>query len=167
VTVVVDLGCHHHPEHQGASQDSIARLIERYKPHTLYGFDPHSQLAAGVTVENGTEVYRVCEAAWIMDGETTYAEAGLSSSVGSGGDPVTCIDTARLIREVFEFYADDDVVLKADIQGSEYAVLEWLITTGAIKCVSYLLVEWHPVDGWEARKAAILERMTCPVEEWT
>jgi len=50
---------------------------------------------------------------------------------------VDCIDLSSLVNSLGK------VVIRMDIEGEEYAVLDKLIKTGAIKNVDYLEVEWH------------------------
>jgi len=160
VTVVVDVGCHAHPEHQGQSQDSVTLLVERFRPTRLIGFDP--QLPGLIATRiHSTRVMLYPVAAWTHDGEVDYDPSPatpLSASVGVGLATVACVNLAAWIP--------NDTVLKIDAQGSEYPLLEHLLDADAMERVTRLLVEWHPVDGWEARRDRILERLTCPVEEW-
>lgn len=51
---------------------------------------------------------------------------------------VPCIDFAEYLYNLGE-----DVVIRMDIEGAEYPVLERLIMTGVIKQVKYLGIEWH------------------------
>lgn len=50
---------------------------------------------------------------------------------------VDCIDISSLILSLGK------VVIRMDIEGEEYAVLDKMIKTGAIDSVDYLEVEWH------------------------
>lgn len=160
MTVVVDVGCASHPEHQGASQDSVGLLVERFRPARLIGFD--QQLPGLIATRiRSTRVLLYPVAAWTHDGEVDYdpsPAAPLSASVGAGLASVACVNLAAWIPS--------DTVLKIDAEGAEYPLLEYLLNSPAILRVTRLLVEWHPVDGWEARRDAILGRLRCPVEEW-
>ena len=51
------------------------------------------------------------------------------------------IDLSRFIIEKFE--PTDYIILKLDIEGSEYEVLEKLISTGTIKYINKLYCEFH------------------------
>ena len=57
---------------------------------------------------------------------------------------VKCVDMARYIRDNFKI--TDYIVLKIDIEGKEYDLLEHLIETGAIDYVDDLYCEWHVGD---------------------
>ena len=54
---------------------------------------------------------------------------------------VGCIDLSQFIIE--NFSKDDNIIIKMDIEGSEYDTLEKMIETGAIEYVNVLVVEWH------------------------
>ena len=161
MTVVVDIGCYSHPDHEGASQDSVHRLIDRYRPDELYGFDPHPDMPDGWFRENGTSYRLTRKAAWTYDGTIGYAEGGLGSRIGSADVKVGCFDLARWIVEQYR-----PLVVKLDVEGSEYALLEHLHAAGADRVLEVLLVEWHEAPDWEARRDRLLEAIPCPVLEW-
>lgn len=50
---------------------------------------------------------------------------------------VECLDISNLVNNLH------DIVMRMDIEGAEYLVLDKLIKTGAIKNIVYLEVEWH------------------------
>ena len=77
MTVVVDVGCYHHPWHKGASQDSVAQLIERFHPDRLFGFDPHPLMTGTVAVVGDTVVTLIQAAAWTYNGMAAYRADGL------------------------------------------------------------------------------------------
>lgn len=52
-----------------------------------------------------------------------------------------CVDLSRFIFENFD--KDDYIVLKLDIEGSEYDVIPHLIQTGAMKYINELYGEFH------------------------
>ncbi len=54
---------------------------------------------------------------------------------------VPCVDLDRVLRE--ETSPGDTIILKMDIEGAEYDVLERLLDTGSINRLSALLVETH------------------------
>jgi FkbM family methyltransferase len=67
---------------------------------------------------------------------------------------VPCIDLSQFIIE--NFSKDDNIIIKMDIEGSEYDTLEKMIETGAIEYVNTLVVEWH--SRYFTNKDEILER---------
>lgn len=54
---------------------------------------------------------------------------------------VPCIDFSRFIKE--NFNKEDNIIIKMDIEGSEYATLEKMIKDKTIEYVNHLSVEWH------------------------
>lgn len=54
---------------------------------------------------------------------------------------VPCIDFAEFIQK--NFSKEDFIVIKMDIEGSEYETLKRLITTDVIDYIDDLYVEWH------------------------
>ena len=157
--VVVDLGCESH------GFDSTTLLIDRFLPDFLYGFDPGSD--DGVGVYRSAAVTRSSKAAWIYDGQVPFIDDGVASCLAPDGVPllpeamqldpqrprlVDCVDFAAWLDRLNR----DEIVLKMDVEGAEYAILERMVETGAIDRVGLLLIEWHP-------SAVVLP---CPVETW-
>lgn len=162
IAVVVDLGCHSHPSHEGVSQDSIRQLISRFRPELLFGFDPHPDTHVGLWRENGCDVAVYRYAAWTRYGRIPYTADGLSSRIGEGAADVDCFDLATWL----ELNAPHGCILKLDVEGAEYPLLEHMLATGAAQFVSLLLVEWHEAPEWERRRDAIVKAWPSPVEPW-
>lgn len=75
---------------------------------------------------------------------------------------VGCIDFAQWLQT--NVSATDTVIVKMDIEGSEYGILDKLIDTGAIYLIDHLFVEWHDwlmPASYKARHDSIVER--CPI----
>ena len=174
MTIVVDLGCFPHRD-----EISIERLIERYHPDVLYGFDPWPALVEGETYVGGTRVVLERRAAWIEDGEIEFARVrglrGWDSTVMRAKNSrrewtgrsevvrVPCFDFSSWLRGLAE-----PPVVKVDVEGAEFPILERMHDDGTDALVAELLVEWHDekmVDFAE-RKAALLSTLRCPVAEW-
>jgi FkbM family methyltransferase len=68
----------------------------------------------------------------------------------------------------------DYVILKMDIEGSEYPVLEKIINSGLIKLIDKLYIEWHSnmfadPTSYKSREELILlefQKNNIPVENW-
>lgn len=177
MTVVVDIGCHSHPQHQGTPQDSIGRLLERFRPRLLYGFDPHPDTRAGHRRVNGCAVTVLRQAAWVRDGDIEYevnAARPLSSRIREGDRRVPCFSLASFLQGL-DREPGERLVVKMDVQGAEYPLLLHLLEHDAARLVDLLLVEWHPdpvgdatrVVGADETRAAILAGWPGPVEEWS
>lgn len=116
------------------------------------------------------------QAVWIEDGHLNFT--GGSGNQGATvmvpkevrpGETVECLDFATWLRR-FEGY--EEVIVKLDIEGAEYPVLERLLETGAIKIITWLFVEFHPgrfPDGFQRRDKllAAIERMGIPCRQET
>ena len=53
---------------------------------------------------------------------------------------VKCIDIAEIIKQ---FTLDDNLIVKMDIEGSEYDLLQDFIVKDVLKLIDYLAVEFH------------------------
>lgn len=169
--IVVDVGCFPHRD-----EISIEPLIRRYRPDLLYGFDPWPALVEGEREFEGTRVVLSRKAAWIEDGEIEFARVrgfrAWNSTVmrakatrgewTDAGDVirVPCFDFSAWLRELPE-----PAVLKLDVEGAEFEILEKMVDEGTDLLVSELHVEWHDdrMPGFTARREALMARLRCPV----
>lgn len=146
--LVVDLGCADH-----GKVFSLRVLAEMYEPDRIFGFDPST---TQMRVYPGTPVTFSHSAAWLYDGEIAYNPAGLSSKIGEGAQTVPCFDFSRWMRH------HAGAVVKMDIEGAEYPLLNRMIADGTDALMSELLVEWHGgCDGEE-----LTSRLCCRVKHW-
>ena len=182
---VIDLGCFPH-----GHEVSIERLIDRYQPDLLLGFDPYPDLVEGESVikrkwigsedERTTVVRLERKAAWTMDGRVAFAvvqgERAWDSTVMRDKDSrgewsgdtavVPCFDLASL---VLSLPSEAHVIVKMDVEGAEFPLLEHLIASNADTRIGLLLVEWHDekMGGRYAEwRAGLPARIRCPLEEW-
>lgn len=160
--IVVDLGCR-----EFGGEESINTLTNRFQPKMFYGFDPlleEEHFEPGMSLSN--------KAAWINDGTIWLAGGTMNDSTvlpeshmyqERHGVEVPCFDFSTWLGGFSE-----NVVLKMDIEGAEFPILEKMIHDGTHHMVSYLLVEWHErwVDGGDARRRKIEYRIGCPIELW-
>lgn len=168
--IAVDLGC---CPHEGDL--SIEPLVARYEPDVLYGFDP--LLRRGRSYHyRGTRVVLTRRAAWTRNGTVRFG-VGAPSQL----DATALVEkndrnewSEALIVPCFDFakwlFDHGPAVVKMNIEGGEFPLLEHLIETGAVALISELIVAWHDErlgGDFPRRRAAILEILRCPVEEWT
>jgi FkbM family methyltransferase len=116
------------------------------------------------------------EAVWTHDGEISFyldISRGPRRSLGSTlfkekksrrlnrKNPVTvpCVDFGKWVKE--NLSEDDLIILKIDIEGAEYDVLEKMIEDGSIKYIDDLYIEWHyhKVKIPKERHDALLEKL--------
>ena len=162
--IVIDVGCARY-----GGDYSIERLIEKFEPDVLYGFDPawEDEMYQPIVDVYKTHVIVSKEIAWTRLGLVPFMLDGLNGqvSVQKSASPLRCMDLAHFIKR---FPAADEIILKMDCEGSEYELLEHLMHTGVDERLSLAWVEWHPrgvLDPAE-RRASIERRIRCPLDEW-
>lgn len=169
--IVVDLGCFPHRD-----EISIEPLVREHRPAVLYGFDPWPDLVEGETVFEGTRVVLSRKAAWIEDGEIEFARVkgfrawnstvmrakGTRGEWSGAGDVirVPCFDFSAWLRDLPE-----PAVVKMDVEGAEFDILERMVEDGTDLMVSELNLEWHDdrMPGFETRREELTARLRCPV----
>ena len=83
---------------------------------------------------------------------------------------VRCIDFSKWILD--KFNKDDYIILKLDIEGAEYDVLEKMIKDGSLEYINKLLIEWHNhklINRDDERHNNLIEKITemnIPIEDW-
>jgi len=117
-------------------------------------------------------------AVWIAEGQQTFTLADYhtqSNTMMPGcehytkGKQITVpsIDLSIWIMQNTEF--DDHIVLKLDVEGAEYDILEKMIAIGSIRRINELRVEFHdwimPKE-YEARHQKIIETCPIPIGVW-
>jgi FkbM family methyltransferase len=85
---------------------------------------------------------------------------------------VPCIDLSSFIQQ--NFSTDDYILIKMDIEGAEYDILERMYASGTLDMVSHLSVEWHstffidqtPIKEREDKLVTILRQKGIALETW-
>jgi FkbM family methyltransferase len=157
--IVVDLGCADRGE-----WFSLEALVNEYHPELIYGFDPSPLLNTRRRKVNGVPVKLERKAAWLFDGTVEFNDDYMhggpeaighgTCAVGAGslGRIGTIIEHGGLTVECFDFSVwlaeHGPCVVKMDLEGAEYPLLEHLIAQGTNRLVSELVIEWHeqPAD---------------------
>jgi hypothetical protein len=149
--IVVDLGCQTY-----GTEESVLRLIERFNPQILYGFDPHPETPDAVKVIGGTTVVTARKAAWVIDGaRSVHVDATKTRIAGDGELLVQTFDLAAWLFTLPRI----PTVLKMDVEGAEYQLLPHLSHRMADRLLDRVLVEWHGGDPADFDLA-------CPLELW-
>ena len=148
--IVIDLGCYEHEVSK-----SVEPLIEQFHPEVLYGFDPLLPRSRTITIDE-TRCILSRKAAWTHAGRLGIRLSGTGTQVyeDPAGD-VICFDLAKFIARL---PAKEPVVLKLDVEGAEYPLLEHLRDKGLDLRLTLALVEWHSLARVE---------LMCPIQEWT
>lgn len=139
---------------------SVGRLRELYDPNgtaMVHTFEPHPAFASFYSDFENHQLHQ--EAVWIHDGSITFYlqesdpkhnKNGLGQghslmkekgNVKSDSLEVPCIDFGRWLVE--NVTVDDEVIVKLDIEGAEYQVLQKLVEDRSIHLIDELLVEFH------------------------
>ncbi len=167
MTVVVDLGSATHGEHE-----SVTHLTARFSPSLYWAFDP-----LGVNKRDETDVcdFRyVAAAAWTSSGI-------ISLGVGTDGMNATVMEDKStrgewkrsIIVPCFDFstfvaFAEKIDVVKMDIEGAEYPVLEKMVAEGTDRKIGLLLIEWHDhlASDYTPRRLNLLNALHCEWDGW-
>lgn len=141
--IVYDIGCCH-----WGTETSIDKLVERFSPERLLGFDPQARPMSYRLKDTKVVVDR--RAAWTHPRGVSLAQAGGSGCFVSDA-PGRKVESFDLAEEILSEPAP--VIVKLDVEGGEYVLVPHLRRQGALENVSLLLVEWHgePLRGveWE------------------
>jgi FkbM family methyltransferase len=124
--------------------ESAAELQRRYANIVSLNF-------SAVSDYDGTATFRVAgQRRGILRAEATTIVAGFHEDqfIQETLYEVPAIDFSRWVKEMVARHTEENgskpfVVLKMDIEGAEYAVLEELVRDGTMKLISELLVEFH------------------------
>jgi hypothetical protein len=170
--IVIDVGCHTWGE-----EESVHKLVKRFRPNLLLGFDPHPDLEEGYCYIGETLVLRRRACGWIAPGQLPIAIDGLITRVDTtlphmvDHEWVDCIDIASLILSL-----PKPIVLKLDAEQSEEDILSWVRKRGADRRLELVLVELHcrtcHMGGGTHTAECVIPDMTtigdlaCPSEPW-
>jgi FkbM family methyltransferase len=151
-SVYIDLGAN--------KGDTVAAYLQQNPNASVFAFEPNPQLAEVLRLRFAERpAVTVLEAAcWIIDGTTrfyighddssTLIEGKVSNSQFPQFDidyrnytTVKTLDFARWLLE--NFSQSNDIVVKMDIEGSEYKVLQRLLDTDVIDLIREIRCEWH------------------------
>lgn len=146
--VIIDCGCY--------NGDSIDKLIKKNNDTNkyalvIYGFEPVPHLAnkaskshSYATIIQKAVWYEKCQKRFYLgrnEGSSLY-NSKVTNGVGNNGFiTVDCIDLSQWIRKRFK--KEDYIILKLDIEGAEYPILEHMLRNGTYEYINELYCEWH------------------------
>ncbi|XP_033628947.1 uncharacterized protein LOC117291402 [Asterias rubens] len=143
------------------------RLAPYFSPYIKH----HLYCPVGVASENGN-VTAYLESVWAPNkglnngrdmqwgGGTLFANQGEIEDTETGGkrklstrSVIPTIDLARWIKETFS--VDDYVILKLDVEGAEFSILQRMLELGTFKYIDKLYGEYHnnQPTGWSRETA--------------
>jgi len=146
--------------------------VEDPDGYDLYAFEPGKQ---HWDFHQPERVTLINQAVWVADEQRNYV-GGAGNQAATividpevlRGRPVECVDFDAWLRQ-FEGY--EAVLVKMDIEGAEFPVLERLLETGTLRLITGLFVEFHfnrCADAAERRLALLegIKRAGVPFREW-
>ncbi len=145
----------------GNMANSIDKLRKIFGDDFVHIFEPFPDCDEYYEGFKNIQLHK--KAIWTYDGEVDfYMKKGIDKidagnslfraiKLKKGEDDnikirVPCIDFSRWVLELNENstgMSEKEIVLKLDIEGSEYAVLDKMMKDDSIKKIDILLVEWH------------------------
>jgi len=146
--------------------------IITFEPNDIFGsryseFPRHSLIQAAVHVRDGEEFF-------FLDREVGYGSSLFKEKTTGGidtGSPIR-VPTVDLSKWLMENTSQNDyIILKLDVEGAEYDILEKMIADGSIRRVRHIFAEWHwhKIHVPESRHLSLqeeLKRLRIRVVEW-
>lgn len=118
--------------------------IVTFEPNPRYAlsyrnFEKHHLIAAAVWIEDGTKSFYLDP----DDGDGSSLFRNKQSGALDRDHPIqaTTVDLSAWIRRTLS--ERDEVILKLDVEGAEYEVLDKMLLDGTARYVGELLIEWH------------------------
>lgn len=144
-----------------------------YEP-VVYEADTLEKLKAEYPAVN-LDIHRA--AAWIDNGPIVFAKS--NSQLNSSTMMSECemyenstlhqVYAINFEQVIMSLDANDTIIVKMDIEGAEYVILERLIETKAIKNINRLFVEFHDwimPEEYKQRHAEIVAKCPITIEGW-
>lgn len=152
MNVFIDLGCN-----DGSTVEEFRNWSKVAFPDRnswqIKAFDPNPHFKDRWKIIEDKDTVFEEKAAWVVEKELMLAiersEESLGSTVMPGKKKVWDA-SPKIIVKAFDFskwleqYKDHFVVVKMDIEGAEFPLLDKMIKTGTITIPNKLLVEFHP-----------------------
>lgn len=153
------------------TRDPLCEVVT-FEPNPLYaecyrGLERHRLIAAAVWTEDGAGSFYLDPIDG--DGSSLFRDKRTGSIDRDRPIQIATVDlSAWILRTIPE---GDSIILKLDVEGAEYDVLDKMLSDGTDRYVRELLIEWHwaKVGVSEERHREIVERWEAtgiPVSEW-
>lgn len=125
-------------------------LLSDPKEFQIFAFEPNSDCwnSLNLLAKQKGNLSVIGKAAWVKDGDIDFIPDGIGATTMKTKKnwdqglaiKVPCLDFSEWMTR---FTKDDFIVLKIDIEGAEFEVLEKMIKDGTISLVDHLWVEFH------------------------
>lgn len=139
----------------GSYTGTIVKKFKENNPeYKIFAFECNPLL---YSIDLGVSVTKFNKATWILDGELKFFLSKQNPDKVQGSSLyidkktanldtdhphiVPCIDFSKWLSETFT--EKDYVIVKMNIEGAEYEVLNKCIKDGTIKLIKQLVVKWH------------------------
>lgn len=175
--IYIDLGAY--------TGDTVDKFLRSHPRITeVWAFEPYPYTKEWDDIKRAypnVEITLINKAAWIKDEELDFSVHAnphshtiVSDCVNykdGGTVKVAAIDFVTWFTELYKlsYTTLDYVIVKIDVEGAEYAILERLIETGIISAINELYVEFHdwimPAE-YAARHAKIVAECPIPIHGW-
>jgi FkbM family methyltransferase len=140
----------------GESIDIIQKYMPEYIDFEFYLFEPNSEHKETLLKlsNNNDNINFINGAIWDKNDKCEFFIANdIWGDLGStlhfnkkeklNRDKPLIVDTYDIIDIIEQFSESDYLVLKLDVEGSEYEIINRLINTGMIRRIKEYLIEWH------------------------
>lgn len=178
--IYVDLGCYN-----GDTVEEFKNwrkiAFDKTWEWEIYAFDANPRFEVGWLEKAIEGAHFQLAAAWTEDGYQDFAvdetETPLGSTLMRGKKEIWEHNPKIKVR-TFDFpkwleqFKDDYVVVKMDVEGAEFPILERMLDDGTITIPSLLLVEFHPnkvIEYTTTHKNELVEEIKkrgVELEEW-
>ena len=152
--------------------------IFSFEPNEIYrpafaGFAKHKLVQAAVSDRDGTAEFYLDredgDGSTLFRDKITRANGGFGTLDIANPDLVQTIDLSRWINDELRRY--DYIVLKLDVEGAEYDILEKMARDDSLRRIKHLFVEWHwhKIGVPQSRHDKVVEMLAMrriPVLEW-
>jgi len=136
----------------GQSIRRFQKLFEDANDYEIFSFEPHKESTKGFD-QLGPNITVINKAAWIYNGTVNFFPAGVSPAgstllkdkttwkVSKTPIKIPCVDFNKWMMKNFK--PEDYIILKMNIEGAEYEVLEALLQSRTLSWVNKLYVSFH------------------------
>lgn len=172
--------------HNGCSVRKFRDEFDHNTQYDIFSFEPNPEFATFYSSFERHNLLPYC--VWIEDGEQDFFldhEDGDGSTLirekltkEEGGIGILDKDSPLIVRSIDlsswlrrNFKTSDYIVLKLDIEGAEYKVLDKLLQDGTIKYINELFIEWHwfKIGIPESEHQTLVNKLNkigLPITEW-
>ena len=166
--VFIDCGAN-----RGQSIDNFIDKWNDWKEYEILSYEGNPRLSSFFNKYNSiTNIKFYSKAVWIIDGTVEFYlcnDGDVSSSIIGTKKTgrldkiptiVECIDIDRVIRE---YSKEDYIILKIDVEGAEYELLNHMINKNTFEYVNVLYLEFHnhKVHKTKEDDIRLLEMLKC------